>query len=316
MGPILTRRMLLAGFAGAALARQHPWKTAIGLNGFGSSERLFQKRYALDDILKMAQSEGFEGIELWNGPHTSYPDPSDDAAIAALRRRIESAGLRIFSIQAVTRGANPLDPDAEVRKRYTALLRGQIELAKKLGCEWIGIWPPPAAAARGAGEDETIERFAQSLLPALRYAASQGVMPAVEGEPPLIINTPARYHKLFAAVGMKEFKVIFDPSHFDLLTGGKLRPDILLRELGVDRVGYVQFTDGDGTLMVRPDGSTGTSKHLPVGEGKYDIAGLLELLYTGGFRGWFQIDTWETADPFHASRAGKRAVDAFLAKLG
>jgi sugar phosphate isomerase/epimerase len=309
--------MFLVGLTGAALARgaERPWKTAIGLNGFGSSERVFKKRYELEDILKMAREDGFEGIELWHSFHGSYPDPSDDAAIAALRRQIESYNIRVFSIQSLTRGSNPVDPDPEARNKYTAVLRGQVDLARKLGCECIGIWPPPVPAARGAGEDETIERFAESLRPALRYAVDRGLLPAVEGEPPLIINSPARYHKLFAAVGMREFKVIFDPSHFDLLTGGKLRPDLLLKELGVERVGYVQFTDGDGTPMVRPDGSTGTSKHLPVGEGKYDIAGLLDVLYRGGFRGWFQIDTWETADPFHASRAGKKAVDAFLLKV-
>lgn len=304
-----TRRCFLAQIAAAAApAAAKIWKTAIGLNGFGSSERVFQKRYELDDILAFARKEGFDGVEWWPF-HAPYPDPSDDAAIKALRAKAESFGLRIFSIQTSVRGANPVDADAAVRKRYTELMKGQIDLAKKLGGEAAGMWPPPHAAAKGAGEDEIIERLADSVRPAVRYATEQGLIFAIEGEPPLIINSPERYKKLFAAVGLNEFKVIFDPSHFDLLTGGKLRPDLLLNDLGVKRVGYVQLTDGDGTLMKRPDGSTGTSKHLAAGEGKYDIAGLLKLLYQGGFRGWIQMDTWETADPFHASSLGKRAVE-------
>jgi len=178
-----------------------------------------------------------------------------------------------------------------------------------------GTLYPPTGAAKDAAEDQIIDRLAECLRPAVRHAADQGLTLAIEGEPPLVINTPARYRKLVAAVGMKELKVIFDPSHFDLLTGGKLRPDLLLRELGVDRIGYVQFTDGDGTLMKRPDGSLGTSKHLPAGEGKYDLQRLLEILYRGGFRGWVQIDTWETEDPFHASRLGRQAVQAASRKL-
>ena len=192
-------------------------------------------------------------------------------------RRPCSADPRIFSIQTQPRGASP---------------------------------PPPAAAARDASEDQIIGRLAECLRPAVRYATGHGIMLAIEGEPPLVINSPARYKKLPAAVGRKEFKVIFDPSHFDLLTGGKLRPDLLLEEPGAARIGYVQFTDGDGTLRKRPDGSTGTSRQLAAGEGKYDVGRLLEILYRGAFRGGAPIDTWETEDPFHASRLGRGVVEA------
>ncbi|MBI3694648.1 MAG: sugar phosphate isomerase/epimerase, partial [Acidobacteria bacterium] len=255
-----------------------------------------------------------DGIEWWPF-HEEYPDPADDSRIRALRRKAEAYGLKIFSIQTWARGANPVDADPAVRRRYTELMKGQIDLAKKLGCEAAGVWPPPLAAAKGLAEDEIIERLAEALRSIVHYATDQGLILAIEGEPPLVINSPARYKKLLAARGMERLRVIFDPSHFDLLTGGKLRPDILLQELGVSRVGYVQLTDGDGTLRKRPDGAVGTSKHLPAGEGKYDLAGLLEILYKGSFRGWIQIDTWETEDPFRASRLGRQVVQAALRKL-
>jgi sugar phosphate isomerase/epimerase len=311
----LTRRLFLAGTAGSLTAATPAfWKTAIGLNGFGSSERVFHKHYELEGILKFARDEGFNGVELWPF-HEPYPEPGDEGRIRALRRKVESYGVSIFSIQTRVRGANPLDAAAAVRRRYTELMKGQIDLARKLGCVAAGVWPPPVAAAKGLGEDEAVERLADALRPVVDYAGSEGLIFAIEGEPPLVINGPARYKKLFAAVGRKEFKVIFDPSHFDLLTGGKLHPELLLEELGVSRVGYVQLTDGDGTLMRRPDGSVGTSKHLAVGEGKYDVQKLLDILYQGGFRGWIQIDTWETEDPFHASLAGKKAVDLARRRL-
>ncbi|MBI3681007.1 MAG: sugar phosphate isomerase/epimerase [Acidobacteria bacterium] len=312
---MLTRRLLLTELAAGLMpAASGFWKTAIGLNGFGSSERVFNQRYELDQILKFARDEGFDGIEWWPF-HAPYPHPDDDTMIQALRSKVESYGIRIFSIQTSTRGANPVHADPAVRRQYAELLKGQIDLARKLGCEAAGVWPPPLPAAKGLGEDEIIERLAESLRPAARHATDHGLILAIEGEPPLVINSPVRYQKLFAAVGMKEFKVIFDPSHFDLLTGGKRRPDLLLEQLGVGRVGYVQFTDGDGTLRVRPDGSVGTSKHLAAGQGKYDIPRLLKMLHRGGFRGWIQMDTWETEDPFQASRAGKKAVDAAARRL-
>jgi sugar phosphate isomerase/epimerase len=306
---MLTRRSFLAA-AAAAAAGKTMWKTAIGLNGFGSSERAFGKHYDLDEILRFAAAEGFDGVEWWPF-HGPYPDPGDDAAIQTLRRKVEGFGLQIFSIQTAPRGASPVSPERAVREKYSELLKAQIDLAKKLGGVAAGVWPPPLQAAREASEDEIVERLAESLRPAVRHAVDRGMTLAIEGEPPLVINSPARYRKLLAAPGMKELTVIFDPSHFDLLTGGKLRPDLLLEDLGVSRIGYVQLTDGDGALRKRPDGSVGTSTHLAAGDGKYDIARLLEVLHRGGFRGWIQMDTWETEDPFRASRLGRQAVARF-----
>lgn len=314
-----SRRLFLSQAALAVLTRNRSskncWKTAVGLNGFGSAERVYKRRYELDDILKFSSDEGFDGIELWGAFHGPYPDPGDDAAISSIREHIESYDIKIFSIQSAPRGGALLSDDPDQHKAYTRALNGQIDLAKKLGCVCAGMWPPRKAAQGILTEDQMIERMAGCIRPVVRHAMEQGITLSIEGEPPLIINTPIRYKKLFAAVGMKQFKVIFDPSHFDLLTGGKCRPDILLKELGVGRVGYVQLTDGDGTLRTLPDGTVGTSKHLASGLGKYDIQGLLDILYHGGFRGWIQMDTWETEDPFYASKMGKRAVDMALRRL-
>ena len=151
-----TRRAFLAGLAGGALlpAASQVWPTAIGLNGFGSSERVFGKKYELEGILAFAQKEGFDGVEWWPF-HGPYPSPADDAAVKALRSKVEAYGLRIFSIQTQPRGASPLHPDPDVRQKYVELLKGQIDLAVKLGGEAAGVWPPPVAAAKDASEDQT-----------------------------------------------------------------------------------------------------------------------------------------------------------------
>ena len=80
-------------------------------------------------------------------------------------------------------------------------------------------------------------------------------------------------------------KGIYDPSHFDLMTGSTGKPEEMLRRVGVENIGYVQFCDTDGTLR---DG--GTSKHLACGDGHVDCAKSLKLLKDGGFRGWIMMD--------------------------
>ena len=287
------------------------WQFAVGLNGFGSSETHHGKRYDYDEILQFARDEGFDGIELWGNWRGGYPDPDDDAAIVASRERIESYGLRVFSIQANVRGVNPVSDEASERTEYTGRLESQVDLAAKFGCDAMGLWSAARVPA-GLSEDGLIERFADVLRPVVGYAVERGILLAIEGEPPLLINSVERYHKLFAAVGMDEFKAIFDPSHFDVLNGARGRPEDLLLELGVDRIGYVQFCDGDSTLRPFPNGGTGTSRHLPCGEGVYDIPKLCSILHRGGFQGWFQMDSWGTEDAYWASKSCKDAVADYI----
>ncbi len=317
-----TRRVFLAQLAALGCssappasepepARSSPWKLAIGLNGFGSSETHHDKKYDYDEILAFGRDEGFEGIELWRGWRGGYPDPADDATIQAQRQKIEEHGMQVFSIQAGVSGVSPISSDAAERAEYTAKLNVYVDMAKKFGCDAMGLW----AGGRpddGADDDEIIERFAGVVKPVAQYAVGQGMFLAIEGEPPLIINTVERYHKMFDAVGMDEFKVIFDPSHFDVLGGAQGRPEDLLLDLGVDRVGYIQFCDGDSTLRPFPDGRAGTSRHLPCGQGKYDIPKLCKILYDGGFEGWFQIDSWATEDAYLTSKTCKDAVVEYL----
>ena len=105
-------------------------------------------------------------------------------------------------------------------------------------------------------------------------------------------------------------KTIYDPSHFDLMNGSTGKPHEMLQRIGVENIGYIHFTDTDGT---RRDG--GTSKHLPCGDGHIDVTASLETLWKGGFRGWMNIDTWEIRDPYDACLKAKRAIDAFSAEL-
>ena len=291
-----------------------PWHLAIGLNGFGSSETHHGKRYVYEEILQFARDEGFEGIELWRNWREGYPDPEDTEAVRATREKVESYGLQVFSIQAGVRGVNPVSDDPVERAEYTARLEQQVDLAVRLGCDAMGLWSA-GRVPDSMSEDALIERFADVVRPVVSRSVESGIVLAIEGEPPLLINSPERYRKLFETVGMDAFKVIFDPTHFDLLNGATGRPEELLLELGVDRVGYVQFSDGDSTLRPFPNGGAGTSRHLPCGEGVYDIPKLCSILYQGGFRGWFQMDSWGTEDAYRASKSCKDSVAAFLKEL-
>ena len=324
----MTRRRFLGksglGLAGMALLRPTAssakedevsekaprWKPAIGLNGFMSSARAYGKHYPIREVLDFAAREGFKGVELVGGwpDRRGYPAPDEKERIAALKGLYDRYGLKIFAIQSNPRG-NPLGPTKEVMNEYVGNFRRQAEFAAAVGAEIIGVWPPPPH--RGVTTEQALENLIGTYRRATDIATACDLTVTVECEPPFVVNTSELFLGLLDGVGKKSFKAIFDPSHFDLLTGGKGHPETLLKRIGVERIGHIHLTDTDGTI--RRMGRGGTSKHLPCGEGHVDIRKQLKILWDGGYRGWAMIDAWQIPDVYDACRKGKKAIEDALA---
>ena len=300
----------LAGVAGltapsrtAEAQTAKPWKTAIGLNGFESSSRKYQKNYPIWEVLDFAANEGFDGVELVESwPWSGYPQTEEKGRIQALRRMYDAFHLQVFSIQLGAAGA--FDPEETGRQAWLKEFEQRARLAQALGCSCIGMWP--GGGLRGQTIDEALERLGQSFHRAAEIAAGLELVTAFEIEPPFVFNTEEHVKRILAAGDHPNLKAIYDPSHYDLMNGSLGRPHEMLQRVGVDRVGYVHLTDTDGTLR---DG--GTSKHLPCGDGHAQIEKSLQLLREGGFRGWIMIDAWEIPDSYDACRKGKSMIDRF-----
>lgn len=299
LGTALAAPALVAD-AGHAAQKNPLWKTAVGLNGFESSSRKYAKVFPIWEILDFAAREGFDGVELVQGwPAGDYPQANETERIRALRRLYDAYGLQVFSIQLGV--ADAFAPDEETRRRWLDWLRNRASFAKQAGCACVGMWP---GGLRGQSLDEALDRLAKSFHEAGKIVSELGLIAAFEIEPPFVFNKEEHLRRIHAQADHPALKVIYDPSHFDLMNGSTGRPHELLQRLGVKNIGYVQLTDTDGTLR---DG--GTSKHLPCGDGHANIPESLRLLREGGFRGWIMIDEWEIPDPYDACVKGKRAID-------
>jgi sugar phosphate isomerase/epimerase len=136
-----------------------------------------------------------------------------------------------------------------------------------------------------------------------KVLADEELLLSVEIEPPFAFNTIEHLIAILDGTDHPRVKGMYDPSHFDLMSGSRGKPHELLEQLGVQRVGYVHFTDSDGTLF------HGTSKHLPAGDGHIDLRRSLEILWQGGFEGWIMIDAWMTQDPYDACRKGRTLIE-------
>ncbi len=293
----------LPAFGLAAESKPQParWKTAVGLNGFQSGSRKYKKNFPVWEILDFATRHGFDGIELvGDWPSGGYPASGETARVRALRRLYDQYGLRIFSIQLGATGA--FDPDEGTRKAWLAEFRDRVALAKQLGCDCVGLWP--GGGLRGQTIDQAIDRLAATFREAGKVAGDAGLLACFEIEPPFVFNKEDHYLRILRGADHPALKGIYDPSHFDLMTGSTGRPEEMLQRVGVRNIGYVHFCDTDGTLR---DG--GTSKHLPCGDGHVDCGKSLHLLKEGGFRGWIMVDEWEVPDPYDACVKCKKAID-------
>lgn len=295
-----------AAFLSAPIARagEKPWKTAVGLNGFQSGTQKYQKTYPIWEVLDFASRNGFDGVELvTDWPMGGYPGASETERIRALKRLYDEYGLTIFSIQNGADGA--FDPDPQKRKEWIEQFRDRARLSKTLGCSCMGMWP--GGGLRGQTLEQAIDHLAASFREAAVIAGDLGLIVSFEIEPPFVFNAEAHMKAILEKANCPQLKIIYDPSHFDLMNGSTGRPHEMLQRIGVQNVGYVQFTDGDGTLR---DG--GTSKHLPCGDGHVDIQASLQTLLKGGFKGWIMIDEWEVPDPYDACLKGKKAIETAL----
>jgi sugar phosphate isomerase/epimerase len=186
-------------------------------------------------------------------------------------------------------------------------MRGQIGLAKALGCDCIGMWP--YGGLRGQTIDQAIRHLASSFREVAKIADDHGLVAAFEIEPPFVFNSEVHLKRILEEANDDRVKTIYDPSHFDLMNKSSGKPHEMLARIGVDRIGYVHLTDTDGTLR---DG--GTSKHLPVGDGHIDVEASFKTLHNGGFGGWVMIDAWQIPDPYDAGTKGIDAIHRFCKK--
>lgn len=293
---------VVAPFARAGSPRNPLWRTAVGLNGFESAGRKYGKTFPIWEVLDFAQREGFDGIELVQGwPMGNYPAAGEADRIRALKRLYDGFGLRVFSIQLSAAGA--FAPEAEARKHWLDEFRDRVLLARQLGCDCVGLWP--GGGLRGQTIEEALDRLADSFHQAGAIAADHGLIAAFEIEPPFVFNTAEHLLRIHRQADHPALKVIYDPSHYDLMTGSTGRPHELLQRVGIENIGYLHFTDTDGTLR---DG--GTSKRLPAGDGHAHLPESLRILREGGWRGWAMVDAWEIADPYDACSKARRMFDA------
>ena len=239
---------------------------AYNTNGCGS--------HRLDDALDLMAEAGYAGVALTLDHHHFDPFAPDwEARAAALRRRLEGLG---FGSVIETGARFLLDPrakheptlvtaDPAGRARRVDFLRRAVDVAALLGSEAVSFWagvPRP-----GVDRGEAGVWLVEGLHAVADYARSQGVTPAFEPEPGMLIETAAQWE----ALAVPGLELALDTGH--CIVTQDVDPAEAVRRYA-PRLGAVAIED-----MRR-----GVHVHLPFGEGDMDVPLVIAALQEVGYR--------------------------------
>src|SRR5262245_25989333 len=164
--------------------------------------------------LAKLKSAGYDGVEipLFEG---------DAAHFKTVRKELDSLGLKSTAVTVATPEANPISPDAAVRKQAVERLKWAIDMAALLGGEALcGPYHSPLAVFSGTGPtDDEKKRAADVLRQAAEHAATAKVTLAIEYLNRFecyFLTTAADTLALAKAVNHPSFGAMYDTFHANI----------------------------------------------------------------------------------------------------
>jgi sugar phosphate isomerase/epimerase len=249
--------------------------------------------YTPEETLSGAAELGYDGVELW-----AYHLLRDQANPSALRRQAEDLGL-VLSLHALSWDLNFCSPLEPIRTASLTLLEQSIELAAAVGASIVVMHPGRITVPQGRADD-----YWALLVRGLRHlaqrAADRGVRLAVEHMerlPAELVVSPADVERLLADVNHPNLVVAFDFAHVPW------DEDPLDYFDRMPSVGHVHLSDADSRRY-----------HLPLGEGKRDLAAFLSAL-APRYVGFVAVEGIEHQRTTALAAANKRVWDLLRRRI-
>ncbi|WP_375464884.1 sugar phosphate isomerase/epimerase family protein [uncultured Methylobacterium sp.] len=224
--------------------------------------------HRLDDAIDLIHAAGYDGIALTLDIHHLDPFAEGWAAeagrIASRLEKLElgsviETGARFLLDPRAKHEPTLVTADASGRARRVGFLKRAIDIGAMLRSEAVSFWagvPRP-----GVDPAEALAWLDEGLSEVAAYAIERDVVPCLEPEPGMLIETLDDFSKLT----VPGLRLALDTGH--CLVTGEREPAAAVREFA-GRIGTVAIED-----MAR-----GAHVHLPFGEGDMDVPGVLEAL--------------------------------------
>jgi sugar phosphate isomerase/epimerase len=255
---------------------------------------------ALDDVLATASRYGYDGVELRiDSGHAHGVELNSTAEMRdSARRKAAKTGIAICCIATGARFADPATASQDVAKTEAA-----IDLAADVGAGVIRVFG--GKIPDGVTRDAAAGSIVESLRALSSKAESRGVNVAIETHDDWC--DPQAVADILAQVNHPRIGANWDYQHTTRVA--KATVDAAFDALK-PFIKHVHFHDGtlDADRLV----------FLPVGQGAYDHARVLQLLRSKRYDGFLSGEwiNWEPAD-VHLPRelAAMKVFEAGLAKM-
>ena len=232
-----------------------------------------------DTAIRWAADSGLDGVELVISDYSELPP----ASIRALKRKLDSAGLRVSTIATggafFREGLSLTAPEESVRANTCRRLREHIDAAELLGSKvTIGL-------LRGTGSNAKVKEdanlLARHLVEIDSYASPRGVELLLEAinryEVKLLNSLSATVQFIKALPDLKATKVLWDVFH------ANIEDRAFCDE--IDRfsahIGHVHFADNNRSFP---------------GFGKFDFKEIISCLLASDFDGFVSFECLNMPD--------------------
>jgi sugar phosphate isomerase/epimerase len=221
----------------------------------------------LADVLRLATTYGYHGVELRAHPEEPVHPGLDLTQRADAAAELKAAGVEVLGLAGYARVAAPGDDEPVIEE-----VRRLLDLARDLGAPFVRVFP---GGATEQSREEADATAARRLGTAAEYAADLGVRILLETHDSH--RTGADAIRVLGLVGHRQVGSLWDVMHTWL--GGE-QPSETYAALS-PYLGYVQVKD-----IASADDTT----PLPLGTGVLPLAECVEVLSRHGWDGWL---CWE-----------------------
>ena len=233
----------------------------------------------LEDAVHWAGHHQFHYLDFNADLGPNHLDRWDAARVHAIReacaRRDLHLGLHTLS------GVNVAEISPRVADAVDAYLEANVDLAVRLGCEWVIVHAGFHFSANiQARKDASLQRLRRLT----GYAEKAGVRLLLENlnveperaEVHYLAHSVEECRPYFEGIASAHFGWAFTVNHAHLVPEGI---DGFLDAFGIGRIGEVRLADNTGEYEV----------HLKPGDGTIDFTSLFRRLESSGYRGHYSM---------------------------
>jgi sugar phosphate isomerase/epimerase len=234
------------------------------------------QNHRLDDALRLLADRGYEAVAIT--PDVMHLDPfrataREVEALAGLLQRLQlepvmETGARYLLDPRQKHEPTLMTRDPAARQRRLDFYARTAAIGKDLGARVLSFW---SGIDREPGPDSP-QWLRDGVAATSELVRAHGLLPALEPEPGMAVETTAHWRRLQEALGAAAPAMTLDIGHLYAVWEGE-PGNVIAAHAGV--IAQVHLED-----MRR-----GIHEHLPPGTGDVDFLGVLTALQTAGYQG-------------------------------